>query len=165
MKLFGKSTGSDEKTERKFGRRMVKTLGLSTAVGVLLIGAIFGYRTAMEKNFADNFVYTLNLYVPEMIQIVNQEDSLVAAHIKLAHLVNRDPFKKDFAQYLPYGCYTNVNESAIMLYMDGINKSDCDMLSRHAPTTPTTDQLYLTDIWCGFDSSLTVIIPYIKKEN
>ena len=153
----------ENKIKSQNGRSMVEMLGVLAIIGVLSVGGIMGYQTAMEKKRATDVIYVLNAYTPEMIRIV-KESTLREANNNLSDFVHSNPFSKDFSKYAPDGHYSiiDISDSEIVLHVSSpAFKEYCKALVKHVPTTPSTSQIYIEDPICQDDeTAIAIVIPY-----
>ncbi len=140
---------------------MVEMLGVLAIIGVLSIGGIAGYSSAMKQKEANDFMYQINLFAPDLIRLVKNG----ADANKLSDYLNdSNEFDKFESKYAPTSgvAVSTSNSEIILTIMDtGLKKDVCDTLSKYAPTSENGYAIYLTDFSCeSFGSLVMIHIPY-----
>ncbi len=127
------------------GRSMVEMLGVLAIIGVLSVGGISGYRTAMSKNQANRFINQLQ------IDLVNME-----AEYQMRGKVEQDiSMPDDLCFYGDYGCYGN--DGIGISYMDIPPAAFADAINTILPCDALTklveEQTSATVGYCVFGSN------------
>ena len=147
------------------GRSMVEMLGVLAIIGVLSIGGIAGYSSAMKQKEANDFMYQINLFAPDLIRLVKNGAD---ANKLRDYLDDSNEFDIFESKYAPAGIGGGMdiesisNSEIILTIMDtGFKKDICDALSKYAPTSENGYAIYLTDFYCdSYGSYVMIHIPY-----
>ncbi len=143
-KQMEKNQLKQAENQNQQGRSMVEMLGVLAIIGVLSIGAIRGYRWAMDKHMANQVLYEMNLNSAQLAMLLQKGNSH-GITLSLGSPYDDNKTFKTIDYGFEYGCgdgtslgheCQNQNETVYYIKATGIPEKVCNILDEAVFSMP-----------------------------